>query len=147
MWQATLFDEHFSARIVNVASVPQLSLFRYPGGKTWFVPYIRQWLSPAIRQRYNLTPVHPDHFIELFLGGGSISLTVASENLAGHITMVELDTDVASVWQTVLHVDDAEWLAREILRYNLTLENVEVLLNEIPATVRNRAFQTIVKTE
>src|SRR6058998_3882107 len=30
---------------VNVASVPQRSPFRYPGGKTWLVPYIRSWLG------------------------------------------------------------------------------------------------------
>jgi hypothetical protein len=50
MWQAKLFDdefdEAFSVGVVNVASVPKLSPFRYPGGKTWFIPYIRQWLSP-----------------------------------------------------------------------------------------------------
>lgn len=145
MWQASLFDEDFSPRIVNVASVRKLSPFRYPGGKTWFVPYIRQWLSPAIRQKHNLTPIFPEHFLEPFLGGGIISLTVASESLSGHITMVELDSDVASVWQTVLSVEDGEWLAHEILTYNLTLENVESLLNETPTLVRRRAFQTIVK--
>lgn len=145
MWQASLFDEDFSARFVNIASVRKLSPFRYPGGKTWFVPYIRQWLSPAIRQRHNLAPLHPGHFIEPFLGGGILSLTVASESLVRHITMVELDTDVAAVWQTVLSGEDGEWLARKILTYNLTLENVEPLLNEAPATVREHAFQTIVK--
>jgi len=25
------------------SSVPQRSPFRYPGGKTWLVPYIRDW--------------------------------------------------------------------------------------------------------
>ena len=30
---------------VNVASAPQRSPFRYPGGKTWLIPYIRQWLT------------------------------------------------------------------------------------------------------
>ena len=30
---------------VNVASVPQRSPFRYPGGKTWLVPYVRSWLA------------------------------------------------------------------------------------------------------
>jgi DNA adenine methylase len=29
-------------KIVNVASVPQRSPFRYPGGKTWLVPIVRQ---------------------------------------------------------------------------------------------------------
>jgi DNA adenine methylase len=145
MWQTSLFDEDFSARMINVSTIRKLSPFRYPGGKTWFVPYIRQWLSPAVRDRYHLTPIHPVHFIEPFLGGGSISLTVASERLVAHITMVELDIDVSSAWQTVLNAADGEWLAREILSYNLTIENVESLMNETPATVRRRAFQTIIK--
>ena len=145
MWQATLFDEEFAVRVVNVASVPKFSPFRYPGGKTWFIPYIRQWLSPHIRQKYNLAPISPEHFIEPSLGGGSISLTVASERLVKNTTMVEIDADVAAVWHTVLSIEDGEWLASKILNYDLTIENVERLLNEIPATVREHAFQTIVK--
>src|SRR5260370_34987117 len=49
MFQTTLFDdervEHH--HIVNVASVPQRSPFRYPGGKTWLVPHVRRWLNPG----------------------------------------------------------------------------------------------------
>ena len=30
---------------VNVATVPQRSPLRYPGGKTWLVPHVRAWLS------------------------------------------------------------------------------------------------------
>src|SRR5713226_20657 len=106
--QTTLFDDVQYSRImhdhgVNVASVPQLSPFRYPGGKTWLVPYIRHWLSPLLRQQNNLTPIRPAEFIEPFAGGGIISLTVAAENLANRITMVEIDEDVAAVWQTIFH--------------------------------------------
>lgn len=46
---------------VNVAAVPQRSPFRYPGGKTWLVPYARTWLS-------NLYP-KPAVLIEPFAGG------------------------------------------------------------------------------
>ncbi len=149
MWQAKLFDDEFddtfTTGVVNVASVPKLSPFRYPGGKTWFIPYIRQWLSPHVRQKQNLTPVSPEHFIEPFMGGGSMSLTVASERLAKKTTMVEIDADVAAVWQTVLHVEDGEWLANKIVNTSLTLENVGALLNAVSMTVRERAFQTIVK--
>ena len=145
MQQPKLFNEDFSMGIVNVASVPKLSPFRYPGGKTWFVPYIRQWLFPPTRQKHNLAPIYPEHFIEPFLGGGIISLTVASENLIPSITTVELDEDVAAVWQAILNVENAEWLAHKIFTYTMTRENVEVLLNEVPITLRERAFQTIVK--
>ena len=48
--QSILFDDEGVApvarpSIVNVASVPQRSPFRYPGGKTWLVPRLRRWLS------------------------------------------------------------------------------------------------------
>lgn len=145
MWQGSLFGEELSARIVNVASVPKLSPFRYPGGKTWFVPYIRHWLSPVVRQKYQLSPIYPEHFIEPFVGGGSISLAVASESLVPSITMVELDNDIAAVWQTVLDVENGSWLAHEILAYDLTLENIQSLLDAVPATLRERALQTVVK--
>lgn len=38
---------------VNVASVLQRSLFRYPGGKTWFVPTFRRWIaSQPVKPHY-----------------------------------------------------------------------------------------------
>ena len=47
--QSLLFPELLKEteipRPVNVASVPQRSLFRYPGGKTWFVPTFREWMA------------------------------------------------------------------------------------------------------
>ena len=33
---------------VNVSMVPQRSHLRYPGGKTWLVPHIREWLASSI---------------------------------------------------------------------------------------------------
>ena len=47
--QQSLFPEMdegmTSPKPVNVASVPQRSPFRYPGGKTWFVPVFRDWIE------------------------------------------------------------------------------------------------------
>ena len=145
MWQTTFFDENFAPGIVNVASVPKLSPFRYPGGKTWFVPYIRRWLDPAVRRKHNLSPTQPAHFIEPFLGGGSISLTVAGEKLVSNTVMAEIDRDVAAVWFIMLNPENAAWLASRIVTYMPTPENVAYLLSENPATVSERAFQTIVR--
>ena len=47
---------------VNVASVPQRSPLRYPGGKTWLIPHIRAWLGAIAPQ--------PRLLIEPFAGGG-----------------------------------------------------------------------------
>src|SRR5438067_8707247 len=100
--QAVLLPD--TPSIVNVASVPQRSPFRYPGGKTWFVPYLRDWL----RSKSKL----PTRFIEPFAGGGIVSLTVAFERLAKHVVFAELDAGVAAVWRVVLN-GQAEWLAKQ----------------------------------
>ena len=136
--QQSLFGEEPSKKekLVNVASVRQLSLFRYPGGKTWLVPKARKWLK-AKKDK-------PSEFIEPFAGGGIIGLTVAYEFLADHVTMVELDPDIASVWHTILS-KDAEWLAKRILEFDLTSQKVMNILESIPRSTRERAFQTILK--
>src|SRR5437870_1236520 len=94
-------------RVVNVASVPQRSPFRYPGGKTWLIPYIRRWLGSL--------PMPATEFVEPFAGGAIVGLTVAAERLADHVTLVELDTQVAAVWQTIFcDPGGGEWLAHKI---------------------------------
>jgi len=148
--QTTLFDDvpydrMMHDHVVNVASVPQLSPFRYPGGKTWLVPYIRRWLSPLIRQQNKLTPLYPAAFIEPFAGGGIISLTVAAENLANHITMVELDEDVAAVWQTIFHEDLWKWLAQAIVSFDLTDERIESFFSRTDLSLQEWALKTIIR--
>ncbi len=121
---------------VNVASVPQRSPFRYPGGKTWFVPTFRRWMS--------YMKIKPRILVEPFAGGGIISLTALFENWVEMAVMVELDDEVAAVWETIVG-GDAEWLANRILTFPMTRENVEEELNKIPTTKREKAFQTILK--
>ena len=138
MYQYGLFGNHFemSQHIVNVASIQQLSPFRYPGGKTWFVPQINKWIQ-------NL-PFTPEVFIEPFAGGGIISLTVANENLADHIIMVEIDDEIAAVWKTVFY-GDTDWLINRILSFDMTIENVNCILTVDYATNEEKAFRTIIK--
>lgn len=121
--------------IVNVASVRQLSPFRYPGGKTWLVPEIRKWLSRKPK---------PTEFIEPFAGGAIVGLTVAAEGLADHVTLVELDPDVAAVWETIFH-GNAEGLAKRILEFDLTLKNVQRAIAKAPRSRCEHAFQTILR--
>jgi DNA adenine methylase len=121
---------------INVASVPQRSPFRYPGGKTWLVPYIRDWLSSKRTK--------PARLIEPFAGGAIVSLTAAFEGLARHIVFAEVDEGVASVWRVVLN-GQAEWLAKQILNFDLTLENVTRVLRKEATEFREKAFQTILR--
>ncbi len=136
MQQLSLFAQPNLNQITNVSSVPQRSPFRYPGGKTWLVPRIRQWL--------NTLPNVAQEFIEPFAGGGIVSLTVAFEKLANHMTMVELDDQVAAVWQTILS-GDAEWLAEQIIKFEMTADAVREILSNEPRSLQEKAFQTIVK--
>lgn len=136
MSQLSLFGEAPKIHVVNVASVPHRSPFRYPGGKTWLVPTVRCWI--------NAQDTRPKQFIEPFAGGGIIGLTVAFEKLADHVTLVELDSEVAAVWQTILSEDGA-WLADRIIAFQLTPETVQAALSGPVPSIREQAFQTILR--
>lgn len=129
-------EEKTSTAIVNVASIPQRSPFRYPGGKTWLIPIVRQWLKQEGRA--------VSHLIEPFAGGGIVSLTAAFEKLAHHVTMVEIDEDVAAVWEVILNGKN-QWLANKILTYDLTIENVKEELERPDKQLHDIAFCTILK--
>lgn len=135
--QSTLFDiSPPLGHIVNVASVPQRSPFRYPGGKTWLVPRIRQWLA-------NLG-WKPSVLLEPFAGGAIVGLTVAFERLAEKVVLIELDEQVSSVWKTILS-DDCEWLVDRILSFEMTVENLQKELARKLKSTKGVAFQTILK--
>src|SRR5438094_10659104 len=110
MRQEYLFPEfmpsqHLMSEVVNVASVPQRSPFRYPGGKTWLVPLFRRWVRSL--------GFKPAYLIEPFAGGGIISLTALFENLVERALMVELDGQIAAVWKAIVD-GEGEWLANRI---------------------------------
>ncbi len=74
-----------------------------------------------------------------------MSLTAAAERLAGHVTMVELDEQVAAVWKTVINDGDGPWLAETIAGFALTSETLRSTLAQEAHSVREKAFQTILK--
>lgn len=138
--QSSLFPDLFSGtdlpKPVNVASIPQRSPFRYPGGKTWFVPTFRAWIE-------NLH-LKPQILVEPFAGGGIISLTALFEKLVDRVVMVEIDEEIAAVWKTVVK-GDAHWLAKRILDFDLTKESVVNELSRKHLSMKEKAFQTILK--
>ncbi len=121
---------------INGASVPHRSLFRYPGGKTWLVPYIRLWLR-ASPQKYT-------ELIEPFAGGGIVGLSAAFEGLVERVTLVGLDPDVAAVWRTILGRNGRK-LADLICEFEPTEKIVRSLLGKKQKTLLDRAFSTIVR--
>lgn len=137
--QLTLFgiDENSTeTAITNVASVPQRSPFRYPGGKTWLIPTVRKWLKQERKPAIEL--------IEPFAGGGIVSLTAAFEKLANDITMVEIDEEIAAVWEVILNGEN-KWLADKVFSYNLTVDNVKAELDKPNKGLHDIAFCTILK--
>lgn len=137
--QMTMFDlgeKKIGQALVNVSTIPQRSPFRYPGGKTWLIPTVRQWLKQE-KQSVSL-------LIEPFAGGGIVSLTAAFEKLANHITMVEMDEEVAAVWEVILNGKN-KWLADKIFSFNLTHDNVRFELDNPDKQLHDLAFCTILK--
>ena len=125
-----------SKKIVNVASVPKRSPFRYPGGKTWLVPLARKW--------WQSRPSKPKHLIEPFAGGGIIGLTAAFEGFVEHVTFVELDPDVSAVWKC-LFSDSYTSLIERILDFEVTEQNVLEIVGSEPEGIEGKAFRTIIK--
>ncbi len=97
-------------KIVNVASVPKRSPFRYPGGKTWLVPLARRWWRSLERK--------PKLLVESFAGGGIIGLTAVFEGFVDHVVLVEKDPEVAAVWKCVFSPNFGE-LANRILAFQV----------------------------
>jgi DNA adenine methylase len=121
---------------VNVASVPHRSPFRYPGGKTWFVPAFRRWMQSL--------PTVPEILVEPFAGGATIALTAVCEGWVDHAVLVELDPEVASVWQ-VICAGDAPLLAERILAFDLSVEAVVEHLSEETTNTLDLAFKTLLR--
>lgn len=137
--QMTMFDigeQSSTQSIINVASVPQRSPFRYPGGKTWLIPTVRKWLKQEGKIAKEL--------IEPFAGGAIVSLTAAFEKMAENITMVEMDEEIAAVWEVILNGKN-KWLADKIYSYDLTHANVKAELENPNKKLQDVAFCTILK--
>ena len=119
---------------VNVATVPQRSPLRYPGGKTWLIPHIRAWLT----SRSEPAPL----LIEPFAGGGIVSLTAVMENLAERALMVELDAEVAAFWQAALA--NGTKLIECVRAFDPTRDRVSALSRSTPTDTLERGFRTLV---
>ena len=122
--------------VVNVASVPHRSPFRYPGGKTWLVPLVRQWLSRRASK--------PTEFSEPFAGGAIVGLSVVFEDLADRLTMVERDESVGAVWRVILNGREKQ-LVERITAFKMDEQAVRDVLKQEPATLFDRAFATILR--
>jgi DNA adenine methylase len=132
----SLIETSNQVKVTNVASVPHRSPFRYPGGKTWLVPEVRRWLAGL--------PARPRVFCEPFCGGATVGLSVLFDGLVDRLVLVELDQDVASVWETLLG-GRADELIDRIGRFQISHESVRAVLVGAYGSLAERAFATIVR--
>jgi len=127
----------YEPQVVNVASIPQRSPFRYPGGKTWLIPYVRLWLKSS-------SSSVSVELIEPFAGGAIVGLTAGFEELARMVTLVERDPDVGAVWHCIFGTD-GEWLADQIVNFEISHDAVRELFASGEQSLRERAFSTILR--
>ena len=95
-----------------------ISPFRYPGGKTWFVPAFRLWLQQTVGIGIRV--------VEPFAGGASVSLAMLAEGRAKKAHLIEKDDAVRNVW----------WA----LSLGLADKIIEVLERETESEERAREF-------
>lgn len=119
---------------VNVATVPQRSPLRYPGGKTWLIPHVRAWLSGVNSK--------PELLVEPFAGGAIVSLTAIMEGWADRCLIAEIDPDVAAFWQAALWRNDE--LINLVQSFVPTREAVALLDQSSPNDVLAHGFRTLV---
>jgi len=122
--------------ITNVSQVPQLSPFRYPGGKSWLAPYAQWWLATL--------PKRPTRLCEPFAGGAAVSLLAVFGGLVDRAVLVELDPEIALVWEVILGPGGTR-LAQRIESFVLSAETVEAVLATQPQDPVERAFGVILR--
>ena len=140
--QLSLFPELWNpeiesrTKVINVASVPQRSPFRYPGGKTWLIPTIRKWFKQASQD---------SQLFEPFAGGGIITLTAIAEGYFQKATMVELDEDMAAAWETIFSEENCAWLVNRIMTFKVTAQEISTAISLAETGVKEKGFATIVR--
>ena len=130
----TFFGERHH-ELPNVATVPQYSPFRYPGGKSRWYDFVNRWVSVA----------QPEVFVEPFAGGAHAGLAVAIDQIGQceRVVLVEVDDNVAAVWKTIIE-GDADWLINRIQEFEMSQEAAEEAVQYEESSVRQRAFAMIV---
>ncbi|PEN06977.1 DNA methyltransferase [Longimonas halophila] len=132
----TLFDD-VEYTLPNVAKVPLYSPFRYPGGKSRWYFYIKQWILST----------QPSVFVEPFAGGAHAGLAVAIEpwahTIVDEVILVEVDENVSAVWKTIFS-DEVDWLLDRIQSFEMSRAAAEGAIEAKDQSVRDRAFAMIV---
>ena len=97
----------------NVASVPQYSPLRYPGGKSRWYPFVKKWISG--RKKRGPAQAEESLFVEPFAGGAHAGIAAGVEGLVSEVKLAEKAEGVSSFWATVFETKKGgEWLAGRV---------------------------------
>ncbi len=89
-----------------------LSPLRYPGSKRRLASYVSQALQ--------LNKLHPQLYIEPFVGGASVALQLIFDGVVDQAILIDIDPFVANFWKAVFF--DTEWLIDQIKTIEISIE-------------------------
>ena len=74
---------------------PSVTPLRYPGGKTWLIPYVKDFLK--------FHSIQPGTVIEPFAGSASVSIGLLRSGMADKAVLCENDPMIISFWKSALY--------------------------------------------
>lgn len=126
---------------LKAGGTKHLSPFRYPGGKTWFVPAAKKWVGTLDH--------NPKKLLEPFAGGGIISLSLVASSFVESAHLVEIDEEISSVWEIIINSTDSDvaQLVCKISEFEISEPIVREIIEEDTQGISTveLAFRTIVK--
>lgn len=114
-----------------------LSVFRYPGGKSKLISILGSYINDLKIESYNA-------FCDAFVGGGSVLLSIAEKYPNIKLYANDKDFGIASFWQIVSSSDTLK--LQELLKLMeqpVTLEHFNKLRQAVPSTDVDAAYQAI----
>jgi len=109
------------------------SPLRYPGGKSFLVPYVVRFLE--------LNKLKPRIFVEPFAGGASISLALLGLDLVENVALYDSDPLITGFWKVVFR--DGIWLQEMVEREQINLEQWEALRRCTAQSDRENAWKCL----
>lgn len=111
------------------------SILRYPGSKARFLQFIARTIA--------LNSARPRLFVEPFCGGASVSIALLEDGVVDKIAINDVDPLIAQLWATVFSKQGAEWLAKQVLKVPLDIEEWKRQKALKPASQREAALKCL----
>ena len=113
-----------------------LSPLRYPGGKAK--------LASFVQRLFQINRLCDGHYVEPYVGGASIALSLLVNEYASHVHLNDLDRSIFAFWHTVLNETDGlcERVRKAKLSTTAWRRHRAVQANSEPHSLRELGFST-----